>query len=76
VYDSVENLTARAKTNFFSTSPHPYQLWGPPTLLSNEYQGLFPLGVKQLGYEADHSPHNENRRLSVLAYSTNIVCDV
>jgi hypothetical protein len=27
---------------FFSATPCPERLWGPPTLLSNEYQGLLP----------------------------------
>jgi hypothetical protein len=26
---------------FFSSPPRPYRLWGPPSLLSNGYQGLF-----------------------------------
>jgi hypothetical protein len=30
----------------FSSPPHPDQLWGPPSLLSNGYQGP-SLGVKQ-----------------------------
>jgi len=29
-------------TNFFSSTPHPERLWGPPSLLSNGYQRLFP----------------------------------
>jgi hypothetical protein len=29
---------------FFSSPPRPELLWGPPSLLSNEYQGLLPWG--------------------------------
>jgi hypothetical protein len=28
----------------FSSPPRPEMFWGPPTILSNEYQGLFPWG--------------------------------
>jgi hypothetical protein len=32
------------------------RLWEPPSFLFNEYSGLFPLGVKRQGREADRSP--------------------
>jgi hypothetical protein len=44
----------------FSSPPHPDELWDPPSLLSNRYQGrIFPLGgggVTRQGREFDHSP--------------------
>jgi hypothetical protein len=40
----------------FFSSLCPDWLWGPPSLLSSGYWGLFlPLGVKGPGHEADHS---------------------
>jgi hypothetical protein len=41
---------------FFSSPPRPERLWGPASLLSNGYQGLFLWGVKRPGRKADHSP--------------------
>jgi hypothetical protein len=41
---------------FFCLPLHPDWLWGPLSLLSDEYGGLFSWGVKHLGYEADHLP--------------------
>jgi hypothetical protein len=40
--------------NFFLHHRRPDQLWGPLSLLSNGYQGLFP-GVKRPRREVDHS---------------------
>jgi hypothetical protein len=40
---------------FFSPSQCPDQIWGPPSLPCNGCWGQFPLRVKQLGCEADHS---------------------
>jgi hypothetical protein len=47
-----ENLPSRPLSK---TPPRPDRLWGPPSLLSNEYRSP-SLGVKPPGHEADHSP--------------------
>jgi hypothetical protein len=39
-------------SRMFSSLLRPDRLWGPPSLLSNGYQGLFLRGWR----EADHSP--------------------
>jgi hypothetical protein len=41
---------------FFSSLQHPDRLWGPLSLLSNGYQGLFPRGCKAAQRVGDHSP--------------------
>jgi hypothetical protein len=53
---------------FFSSLPYPYQLWGPPSLLSNGYEGLLPLGVKRPGSDADHSPPSSTEVKYVWSY--------
>jgi hypothetical protein len=53
--DGRDSIPDRAKI-FFSTPQRPDRLWGPPRLLYNGYRGVFRLGVKRPGREADHSP--------------------
>jgi len=45
VWTTEVRSTARAGGRFFFSSPPiPDPLWDPPSLLSNEYQGVFPQG--------------------------------
>jgi hypothetical protein len=44
------------RSRIFSTPRRPDRFWGPPSLLSNEYRGPFPPGMKRPGFEAEHSP--------------------
>jgi hypothetical protein len=41
---------------FLSFSQRPTRLWGPLSLLSSEYQWLFPSVVKRQEHDIDHSP--------------------
>jgi hypothetical protein len=43
-------------SRIFSSPYSPDRLWGPPSLISNGYQGALSPGVKWPGREADHSP--------------------
>jgi len=47
----------------------PDQLWGSPSLLSNGYWGLLPMGVERPGREADHSPPTNAEIKNVWSYT-------
>jgi len=40
---------------FLSPLPRPDRLWGPPSVLSNEFRGAFSKALKRLKREAGHS---------------------
>jgi hypothetical protein len=42
---------------------------GPPSLLSNGYQGLFPWGVKRQRHEADHLPSPSDEIKNAWSYT-------
>jgi hypothetical protein len=44
------------ESRIFSSPHRPDRLWGPLSLLSYGYRGLFPQGLKRSGREADNSP--------------------
>jgi hypothetical protein len=50
-----DSIPGRGKWFSFSTPQCPDRFWNSPSL-SNVYRGCFPLRVKRLGREADHSP--------------------
>jgi hypothetical protein len=48
----------------------PDRFWGSPSFLSKGYQGLYFLGVKQLGHETDHSPLSSAKVKNVGGYTS------
>jgi len=54
---------------FFSLLSRPDRLWGPLSLLSSGYRGLF-LEVKRLVHEADHSPRSSAEVKNVWSYTS------
>jgi hypothetical protein len=48
--------TAGSGWEFFSSPQRSDRFWGPPSPLSNGYQGALSLGVKRPGRKVDHSP--------------------
>jgi hypothetical protein len=55
---------------FFSSPPCPDPLWGPPSLLSNGFQGTLSLGVKRPGSEAGHSPPSSAEFKNAWSYTS------
>jgi hypothetical protein len=55
---------------FFSSPLCPDRFWGPPSLLSNGYQGALSLGVKRPGREADHSPPSSAEAKNAWTYTS------
>jgi hypothetical protein len=49
-------LEFRQGLGLLSSSPSPDRLWGPQSLISNEYRRFFPRGQRSLAREVDHSP--------------------
>jgi hypothetical protein len=57
-------------SRIFSSPHHPDRLWGPPNLIFNGYQGLFPPGANKPGREADHSPPASDEVEKILIYTS------
>jgi hypothetical protein len=62
------SILGRGK-RFFCPLQHPDQLWCPPDLLSNAYQGAVPTAVKRPGPQADHSPPSSAELFTALHWA-------
>jgi hypothetical protein len=56
----------------FSSPPLPDRLWGPSSLPSNWYWGLFPPGLNRPGRVADHSPPSSVEVKSAWSYTSTL----
>jgi hypothetical protein len=55
---------------FFSSPPRQKRLWGPPSLLCNGYQGLFPWGLSGRGAKLTTHPHLVPRSKNECSYTS------
>jgi hypothetical protein len=64
---------SREGLEIFSSPPCPDRLWGPPSLLTNGYQGAFSLEVKRPGSEADHPPSSSAEVKNAWSYTSTLI---
>jgi hypothetical protein len=61
-----------AEAPIFLSSQRPDRFWGPPSLLSNEYQGLFPHGERGGNSMLTTNPSNAKLKNCGAAYTSTI----